>query len=425
MTDAGTKPHALRSSDVAAAIRRERLVVVLRRVAPQERLVALVRELADAGARVFEVTFDAPTAAADLVACREALAGSEALVGAGTIRTTDALEAALDAGAAFGVSPILDPTVLTAAIARGLPFIPGALSPTEIDAAWRAGATFVKLFPASSVGPGHVREVRGPMGDIELIPTGGIDGETAGAFLSSGRGGGRDRRRDRQRLGGGAGGDREVGPRRRVNRLAGLSCLVTGSTGIAAASAERFAEEGAAVFVTSRDETHCRALVERITGRGGRAAFRAAELTDEAAVEAAVGACVGEFGRIDGLFSVAGGSGRRFGDGPIDSVTGEAWDATLALNLRTQALVCGSVVRRMRAQEPNDSGTRGSILLMGSVTATDPGPGAVRNPRLRRSQGRRRGADDRDGGDLRRRQDPCECRRAVAHADADGGAGRR
>lgn len=160
----------------------------------------------------------------------------------------------------------------------------------------------------------------------------------------------------------------------RSGRLAGRVCLVTGSTGIAAASAERFAEEGAAVFVTSRDETHCRELVERIAGRGGRAAFRAAELTDEAAVEAAVDACAREFGRIDGLFSVAGGSGRRFGDGPIDAVDGDAWDATLALNLRTQALVCGSVVRRMRAQEPNDSGTRGSILLMGSVTATDPVP---------------------------------------------------
>jgi hypothetical protein len=72
MTDQGTV-EALRSSEVAAAIRRERLIVVLRRVAPQERLIALVRELADAGARVFEVTFDAPTAADDLVACRTAL----------------------------------------------------------------------------------------------------------------------------------------------------------------------------------------------------------------------------------------------------------------------------------------------------------------------------------------------------------------
>ena len=159
-----------------------------------------------------------------------------------------------------------------------------------------------------------------------------------------------------------------------MSRLAGLACLVTGSTGIAAAAAERFAEEGAAVFVTSRTEAHCRDLVERIVGRGGSAAYRTAELTDQAAVEAAVEACVAGFGRIDGLFSVAGGSGRRFGDGPVDELDAGAWDATLRLNLTSQALVCRSVVRQMLAQPPNASGTRGSILLMGSVTATDPVP---------------------------------------------------
>jgi NAD(P)-dependent dehydrogenase (short-subunit alcohol dehydrogenase family) len=159
-----------------------------------------------------------------------------------------------------------------------------------------------------------------------------------------------------------------------MNRLAGRVCLVTGSTGIAAASAERFAAEGASVFVTSRNEEHCQELADRIVAGGGHAAFRAADLADERQAGDAVDACVAAFGRIDGVFSVAGGSGRRFGDGPIHEVTGEAWDATLALNLRTQALVCGAVVRQMQAQAPNESGTRGSILLMGSVTATDPVP---------------------------------------------------
>jgi 2-dehydro-3-deoxyphosphogluconate aldolase/(4S)-4-hydroxy-2-oxoglutarate aldolase len=188
MTAGVDEVEALRTSEVAATIRRERLVVVLRRVAPQERLVALVRELLDAGARIFEVTLDAPTAAADLVACREAVDGSTAgiLFGAGTIRSLDALDAAAEAGADFGVSPIFDPSIVAEALRRGTPFIPGALTPTEVDAAWRAGATFVKLFPASSVGPGHVRELRGPMQDVELIPTGGIDRSTAGAFLAAG-----------------------------------------------------------------------------------------------------------------------------------------------------------------------------------------------------------------------------------------------
>lgn len=159
-----------------------------------------------------------------------------------------------------------------------------------------------------------------------------------------------------------------------MNRLAGRVCLVTGSTGIAAASAERFAAEGASVFITSRNEDHCRELADRIASAGGRVAHHAADLTDDRQARDAVDACVAAYGRIDGFFSVAGGSGRRFGDGPIHDVSGEAWDATLAMNLRPQALACREVVRVMRAQEPNDSGTRGSILLMGSVTATDPVP---------------------------------------------------
>ena len=184
-----TQAQALRRSAVAAAIRRERLIVVLRRVAPQARLIAMVREIADAGVRVFEVTFDAPTAADDLIACRTALrdrAADGILLGAGTIRSRVSLDRASEAGADFGVSPILDSEILDAALGRGLPFIPGAFSPTEINAAWRAGATFVKLFPASPVGPGHLREIRGPMPEVELIPTGGIDASSAVAFLAAG-----------------------------------------------------------------------------------------------------------------------------------------------------------------------------------------------------------------------------------------------
>jgi NAD(P)-dependent dehydrogenase (short-subunit alcohol dehydrogenase family) len=159
-----------------------------------------------------------------------------------------------------------------------------------------------------------------------------------------------------------------------MNRLAGRVCFLTGSTGIAAAAATRLAAEGADTFVVSRTADHPRELAKQIADAGGSADWIAAELSDENAVDAAVAACVERFGRIDGLFSVAGGSGRRFGDGPIHTVGRDAWDRTLELNLTTQALVCRSVVARMRAQEPNGSGTRGSILLMGSVTATDPAP---------------------------------------------------
>ena len=184
----GDIPSALRTSDVADRIRRGRLIVVLRRVTPRERLVGLVEELADAGARAFEITFDASDAAADLVACRNALGrgGHDAIIGAGTVRTVRQLAAAADAGASFIVSPVFDPEVVAAALARSLPVIPGAYTPTEVDRAWRAGATFVKLFPASSLGPAHVRELRGPLPEVETIATGGVDAGNSRAFLDAG-----------------------------------------------------------------------------------------------------------------------------------------------------------------------------------------------------------------------------------------------
>jgi NAD(P)-dependent dehydrogenase (short-subunit alcohol dehydrogenase family) len=154
-----------------------------------------------------------------------------------------------------------------------------------------------------------------------------------------------------------------------MDRLRDRAILVTGSTGIAAAGAERFVREGASVFVTSRTADHARDLADRLDGGWARA-----DLADERAVEAAVRAAVDRLGRIDGLFSVAGGSGRRFGDGPVHELTGNAWEQTAALNLRTQVLVCAAVTRQMLAQPPNSSGTRGSILVLGSVTTSDPAP---------------------------------------------------
>jgi NAD(P)-dependent dehydrogenase (short-subunit alcohol dehydrogenase family) len=159
-----------------------------------------------------------------------------------------------------------------------------------------------------------------------------------------------------------------------MTTLQGRSVLVTGSTGIAAAGARRLAAQGASLLIASRTAEHCERLASEIAAAGGRATAVAADLTEETQVEAAVAGCVDAYGRIDGLLSVAGGSGRPFGDGPIHEVTGDAWDATLRLNLRSQALVSGAVVRRMLGQEPGPSGSRGSIVLVSSVLASDPVP---------------------------------------------------
>ena len=128
------------------------------------------------------------------------------------------------------------------------------------------------------------------------------------------------------------------------------------------------------MFVVSRTADHARSLADELIAAGAGAGWAAADLESEREIDAAVAAAIGRFGRIDGLFAVAGGSGRRYGDGPIHELTAEGWDRTLEINLKSQALTCRAVVRQMLAQEPNGSGTRGSILLMGSVTATDPAP---------------------------------------------------
>jgi 2-dehydro-3-deoxyphosphogluconate aldolase/(4S)-4-hydroxy-2-oxoglutarate aldolase len=181
--------EALRHSQVADLIRRHRLIAILRRVEPRDRLLDLVAGLAADGVRVFEVTFDAAAAADDLGAVRERLAAvgiDGAVVGAGTVVTAERLEAAAASGAQFIVGPTLDVALIQRAIDRGLPVMPGAYSPTEIAAAWQHGATFVKVFPASSLGPGHIRELRGPLPEIELIATGGVDATSAGSFLAAG-----------------------------------------------------------------------------------------------------------------------------------------------------------------------------------------------------------------------------------------------
>lgn len=147
--------------------------------------------------------------------------------------------------------------------------------------------------------------------------------------------------------------------------------LVTGSTGIGAAVALRLAARGTAVFVASRSDDHARSLAGALVANGGRAGWSSGDLSEDGVAERTVGAVMAAFGRLDGLFSVAGGSGRSFGDGPAHSLTPDAVDRTLALNLRSQALVAAAAVRAMLGQPASPSG-RGSIVFVSSVLATRP-----------------------------------------------------
>ena len=159
-----------------------------------------------------------------------------------------------------------------------------------------------------------------------------------------------------------------------MDRLEGRGIIITGATGIAAASARRFAAEGATVAIVSRTAASIETLAQEIVEAGGTAHTATADLTDPAAAVAAIEQVIGALGRVDGLFNVAGGSGRRMGDGPLHELTTEAYEATMRLNATTHVTVTAPVLRAMLAQEPDDDGARGAIVNMGSVLATRPVP---------------------------------------------------
>ncbi len=146
-------------------------------------------------------------------------------------------------------------------------------------------------------------------------------------------------------------------------RLEGTPIVVTGATGIARAGAERLTAAGARVFVISIEESECEALAAEIPVAG----WVAADLTDEDAAVEAMGRAGEALGTIRGLFAVAGGSGRKLGDGPIDEVELAGWRATLDLNLTTSFLAAREAVRSMLATRAG-----GSIVLVSSVLATSP-----------------------------------------------------
>lgn len=157
-------------------------------------------------------------------------------------------------------------------------------------------------------------------------------------------------------------------------RFAGRQVLVTGSTGMAASAVRALAAEGGAVFVVSRTAAHLDALATEVRARGGRCEWRAADLREEADVEAAFAAFDASFGRLDAVYSVAGISGRRFGDGPIHEATIEGWRAVMDANATSQFLVARAAIRRMLAQARDEDGGRGVVLLMSSTLATSPSP---------------------------------------------------
>ncbi len=161
----------------------EACIMAVIRADRAEKAAIAARALGRGGIRALEVTMTVP-GAVDVI---RSLAGqTDAIVGAGTVLTAQEVGDCADAGAQFIVSPACIEEVVAAAQARHLVVIPGAFTPTEVLRAWRLGADFVKIFPASRLGPRFLADLRGPLPGIPLVPTGGVTAANAREYLEAG-----------------------------------------------------------------------------------------------------------------------------------------------------------------------------------------------------------------------------------------------
>ncbi|WP_067829861.1 bifunctional 4-hydroxy-2-oxoglutarate aldolase/2-dehydro-3-deoxy-phosphogluconate aldolase [Nocardia inohanensis] len=145
--------------------------------------VALADALAGAGIRAVELTFTTPGV---LDCLRKVSEAGRAVIGAGTVLTREQAEAAIDAGARFLVTPGVTAPVAAVAAQHDIPVVMGAFTPTEVMRALDLGAAAVKIFPARALGPGYLKDLRGPFPGVRLIPSGGVNAGNAAEFLANG-----------------------------------------------------------------------------------------------------------------------------------------------------------------------------------------------------------------------------------------------
>ena len=160
------------------------VVAVLRADRP-DALVQVAQAIGRGGIGAVEITMTTPGALDVIGECANRL-GDEILLGAGTVLDPETARAAILAGAEYIVTPTLNPDVITLCRRYDKVIIPGALTPTEILTAWECGADIVKVFPATAVGPRYFKDVKAPLPQIDLMPTGGVDLDNAGDFIRAG-----------------------------------------------------------------------------------------------------------------------------------------------------------------------------------------------------------------------------------------------
>ena len=171
-------------SEIVSEVEKGGVVGIIRMQDPAA-LGQVVEALARGSLKALEVTMTVPRAI-ELIAQIAPSLPDDFLLGAGTVVDADTAHRAAEAGAQFLVSPVLRPEVIKAAHEDGIPVMPGCFTPTEILTAWDLGADVVKVFPATSVGPGYLKDIRGPLPHVKLMPTGGVSIDNVGEWLKAG-----------------------------------------------------------------------------------------------------------------------------------------------------------------------------------------------------------------------------------------------
>ncbi|MBF0570085.1 MAG: bifunctional 4-hydroxy-2-oxoglutarate aldolase/2-dehydro-3-deoxy-phosphogluconate aldolase [Candidatus Omnitrophica bacterium] len=159
---------------------------IMRGIGPED-LEPLLATVESSGLKTIEITMNTE-GAARLIRKAVALSGKRLTIGAGTVLDMKSLKSALDAGASFIVMPVLVRDVMAYCVKHRIPAFPGALTPSEIHAAWLAGAAMVKVFPSGLWGPEYFREIKGPLNDVELLACGGVTPRNLGSYFAHGAG---------------------------------------------------------------------------------------------------------------------------------------------------------------------------------------------------------------------------------------------
>jgi len=174
-----------RKQEVKTALLDSGVTAVLRGV-PEAQMVDVATAVHEGGVRALELTADATRCSEQVAAVDRALADTDAIVGVGTVMDPAAARNAIEAGAEFILGPHLDEDVIEVCNREGVLCIPGVMTPTEAANAMAAGADMLKMFPASTVGPGHIGALQGPLGDVEIMPTGGVSTDNVAEYFDAG-----------------------------------------------------------------------------------------------------------------------------------------------------------------------------------------------------------------------------------------------